>query len=98
LLQKVNDAVTKGEIPTYWRDCKMAVLPKLKKDDTKLNGYWIITMTNVWITISEKVVAGRIVSDSEVHGYLDPGVGGTMPKRSTSSNLDAITQGPGLLT
>jgi hypothetical protein len=31
---QVNDAIMKGEIPTDWRDCNMAVLPKPNKDHT----------------------------------------------------------------
>jgi hypothetical protein len=62
-----------------------------KADHTRLKGYRIITMANVWIKISEKVVAGRFVRDLEERGCLTPEVGGARPRRSTTSNLDATT-------
>jgi hypothetical protein len=91
IAKQVNGAIMKGEIPTDWRDCNMAVLPKPNKDHTKLNGYRIITMANVWIKIIEKVVAGRIVRDLGERGCLTPNVGGARPRRSTTSNLDTTT-------
>jgi hypothetical protein len=51
---KVKDAVKKGRY--ILASFNMVMLPKANKDHTTLNGYRIITMANVWIKISEKVV------------------------------------------
>ena len=57
----IDKSLTAGEIPTDWRDCNLAILPKPSKDHSKLKGYRIITMSNVWIKMCEKVAAGRLV-------------------------------------
>ena len=90
LASLINGSMQVGEIPDDWRDCSMAVLPKPGKNHTILKGYRMITMSNVWIKIAEKVVASRLVTDLEERGCLAHEVGGARPKRSTTSNVEAV--------
>jgi hypothetical protein len=85
----INKSLMEGDVPTEWRDCNLAILPKPCKDHTKLKGYRVITMSNVWIKICEKVAARRLVRDLEDRECLTPEVGGGRPHRSTTSNSEA---------
>jgi hypothetical protein len=55
ILELINKAITDGKIPADWRDCNLVVLPKPNKDHTKLKGYRVITMSNVWIKLSKNL-------------------------------------------
>jgi hypothetical protein len=85
----INTSLMNGEVPTDWRDCNLAILPKPGKDHTKLKGYRVITMSNVWIKMCEKVAAGRLVMDLEERDCFTPEVGGGRPRKSTTSNIEA---------
>ncbi|KAI8516617.1 hypothetical protein Bbelb_051980 [Branchiostoma belcheri] len=89
LTHLIDESMRLGKIPNDWRDCNMAILPKPNKDHSVLKGYRIITMSNVWIKICEKVAASRLVKDLEERECFKPEVGGARPRRSTTSNLDA---------
>jgi len=90
LVNIINDSMLQGKINEDLQYCKMAVLPKPLKDHSKLKGYRMITMANVWVKLMEKVAARRIVKDLEERNCIPPEVGGARPKRSTTSNVEAV--------
>ena len=65
LLEIINSSLLEGTMDDDLRDCSMVVLPKPMKDHSQLKGYRIITMANVWVKITEKVAAQRLVHDLE---------------------------------
>lgn len=90
LLEVINESLTTGTVRKDLRDCCMAILPKPMKDHSRLKGYRIITMANVWVKIIEKIAAQRLSRDLEGRGCLSSRVGGARPGRTTTSNIEAV--------
>ncbi|KXJ05978.1 RNA-directed DNA polymerase from mobile element jockey, partial [Exaiptasia diaphana] len=90
IVEAINTTLKEGEIPEDWRDCNLSVIPKPHKDHRLLKGYRVITMANVLVKLCEKIAARRIVDFLERNNKLPTSVGGARPKRSTTSNVEAL--------
>jgi hypothetical protein len=82
----INKSLMEGEVPT---DCNLTILPKPDKDHTKLNGYSVVIMPNVWIKICEKVSAIRLFLDLKDRECLTQEMG--RPHSSATSKLGNCT-------
>ena len=71
-----------------WRN--LSVLPKPNKDHRIFIGYRVITVANILVKLCEKIAAKRVTAQPEKEGRLLKEVAGARPKRSTTSNIDAL--------
>ena len=90
LVDVINITLKEGEIPEDWRDCNLSVIPKPNKNHRVLKGYRIITMANVLVKLCEKIAARRLVEQLERTNKISTNVGGARPRRSTTSNVEAL--------
>ena len=80
LLEIINESLTSGVVTKDLRECCMAILPKPMKDHSRLKGYRIITMANVWVKVMEKIAARRLSRDLEQRDCLPCRVGRARPE------------------
>lgn len=65
-------------------------MPKPNKDHRIFIGYRVITVANILVKLCEKIAAERVTAQPEKEGRLLKEVAGARPKRSTTSNIDAL--------
>ncbi|BFZ05508.1 hypothetical protein BsWGS_08547 [Bradybaena similaris] len=90
IADEYNESTRTGTIPEMWLHSYLQPLPKQSGDGSRLDGYRIITLQNVYGKLVEKIIARRLSNSLETAGLLPDTLGGYRPGRDTAVNVAVL--------
>lgn len=90
-----NNICESGIYPNYWKNTKVALIPKEEKDLSSPSSYYPICLLPIWAKVFDRIVTRRLCSFLETNNLLNENQFGF---RKNSDIIDALFKVKDIIT